>query len=237
MSRGLNPKILQIEVQELIAHQPVATIDRGELVPLPQDFVSKHPEIRYVSTAIEQQPQKIDNTSRYNPTARDLRQMYSTLRSCGDTIGLSEVKKLGVKLNDLYPSGDRAVGDFSHPDVSIDRKFMENRQQARASMSTTPSSNNITEEAIPVQYHPTAYELRKAYSIKQAAGDRTALAKIIELGTALNAAYPNGDRAAGDFSHPDVSIDLDEKAGLLDYPIAKTTVTITPKTEIELDFD
>ncbi len=238
MLRGKNSRILKIDVQELIVHQPLARIDRGELVPLPPDFVSKHPETRSGATTTKQQksqPQEIEPLERYNPTASELRQMYSTLEASGDKVGVSEVKKLGVKLNELYPNGNRATGEFSHPDVSIDRKFMENRHGM--SVATNGTKNSLEQYSVAVQYNPTAGELRKAYSIKKAAGEQTALARIVELGSALNAAYANGNLAAGEFSHPDIYIDLEEKAKLLDYPIVKPTITITPKTEIELDFD
>jgi hypothetical protein len=108
LSRGLNEKILEIQVQSLIDHQPVAHIDRGELIPLPQQ-----------SIPLESNEPAISSARRYLPTAGELRQLYQTSELAGDIAKMAEIKSLGVLLNDVYPDGDRAPDDFSHWVVEI----------------------------------------------------------------------------------------------------------------------
>jgi hypothetical protein len=57
---------------------------------------------------------------------------------------MSEIKGLGILLNDIYPNGDRAPDDFSHWAVEI------------------PMSEAF--------YHPSAGELRSAYAVKSFLG-------------------------------------------------------------------
>jgi hypothetical protein len=73
LSRGSNEKILEIQVQCLIDHQPVASIDRGELIPLPERSIPLEHHNPVVSTA-----------RRYYPTAGELRQLYQTSELAGD---------------------------------------------------------------------------------------------------------------------------------------------------------
>jgi hypothetical protein len=108
LSRGSNEKILEIQVQHLIDHQPVARIDRGELIPLPQQ-----------STPLEPQNPAVSSARRYLPTAGELRQLYKASESAGDIAKMAEIKSLGVLLNNVYPDGDRAPDDFSHWVVEI----------------------------------------------------------------------------------------------------------------------
>jgi hypothetical protein len=108
LSRGSNEKILEIQVQSLIDHQPVASIDCGELMPLPQQSL----------------PLKSDTPAplserRYLPTAGELRHLYGAAELAGDVAKMAQIKSLGVLLNDVYPDGDRAPDDFSHWAVEI----------------------------------------------------------------------------------------------------------------------
>ena len=108
LSRGLNEKILEIQVRSLIDHQPVANIDRGEIIPLPQQ-----------STPLERIDPAHSSERRYYPTAGELRQLYQAAESAGDIAKMAEIKSLGVLLNEVYPDGDRAPDDFSHWVVEI----------------------------------------------------------------------------------------------------------------------
>ncbi len=107
LSRGLSEKILEIQVQRLIDHQPVARIDRGELMPLPQQSMPLKSHAPAVSS------------ERHYPTAGELRQLYGVAELAGDVAKMAEIKSLGVLLNDIYPDGDRAPDDFSHWAVEI----------------------------------------------------------------------------------------------------------------------
>ena len=72
LSRGSNEKILEIQVEALIEHQPIANIDRGERMPLPDRFQTQ--ELNEPIAA----PDRL-----YYPTAGDLRQVYrSAERTC-----------------------------------------------------------------------------------------------------------------------------------------------------------
>jgi hypothetical protein len=108
LSRGSNEKILEIQVRSLIDHQPVASIDRGELMPLPQQ-----------SLPLERIDLAPSSERRYLPTAGELRQLYQASELAGDVAKMAEIKGLGVLLNDVYPDGDRAPDDFSHWVVEI----------------------------------------------------------------------------------------------------------------------
>jgi hypothetical protein len=108
LSRGSNEKILEIQVRSLIDHQPVASIDRWELMPLPQQ-----------STPLERIDPAPSSERRYLPTAGELRQIYQASESAGDIAKMAEIKSLGVLLNEVYPDGDRAPDDFSHWVVEI----------------------------------------------------------------------------------------------------------------------
>jgi hypothetical protein len=106
--RGSNEKILEIQVRSLIDHQPVASIDRGEIIPLPQQ-----------STPLERIDPAPSSERRYYPTAGELRQLYQASESAGDIAKMAEIKSLGVLLNEVYPDGDRAPDNFSHWAVEI----------------------------------------------------------------------------------------------------------------------
>ncbi|AFY92555.1 hypothetical protein [Chamaesiphon minutus] len=106
--RGSNEKILEIQVQHLIDHHPIARIDRGEIMPLSQQ-----------SPPLEQIDPAPSSERRYYPTAGELRQLYQASESAGDIAKMVEIKSLGVLLNEVYPDGDRAPDDFSHWVVEI----------------------------------------------------------------------------------------------------------------------
>jgi hypothetical protein len=194
LSRGLNEKILEIQVQSLIDHQPVANIDRlgalgerGELVPLPQPSMS-----------LERANPATSSEHRYFPTAGELRQLYSGSELAGDIAKMAQIKSLGTLLNDAYPDGDRAPDNFSHWVVEI------------------PVSDAL--------YHPSAGELRTAYAAKSSSGETKDLDRIKELGNVLNQAYPDGDRAPDDFTSLKVAISMSEKQALaIDVPPFKST--------------
>jgi MobA/MobL family len=63
------------------------------------------------------------------PTAGELRETYRQKSTFGDKIGLAEIEKLGVELNQIYqqthPDREKAPDDFKHPDVWIDGKILE----------------------------------------------------------------------------------------------------------------
>lgn len=185
LSRGLNEKILEIRVQSLIDHQPVATIDRNELVPLPQPSISQdsaNPAARSVGSDDR------NENRRYFPTAGELRQLYSGSELAGDIAKMAEIKSWGTLLNDAYPDSDRAPDDFSHWVVEI------------------PVSDDL--------YHPNAKELRTAYATKFRSGETKDLDRIKELGNALNQAYPDDNRAPDDFTSLKVAISMSEKQAL-----------------------
>ncbi len=107
LSRGLSEKILEIQVLDLIEHQPVARIDLGELIPLSQQSAS----VELHESALSYQ--------HYYPTAGELRQLYIAAELAEDIAKMAELKSLGTLLNDVYPDGDRAPDDFSHWVVEI----------------------------------------------------------------------------------------------------------------------
>jgi hypothetical protein len=190
LSRGLNDKILEIQVERLIDHQPVANIDRGELIPLPE---------RAPNNELEPIPMPVPV---YHPTAGELRQAYKTSESADDIANMAKIKSLGNLLNEAYPDGNRAPDDFLHWMVELPRQ-----------------ENNAVTVEIPVSeafYYPTAGDLRRAYVIKSNAGETADLDKIRELGNAINSAYPNGDRAPDDFSSPEIRVSISDKKALLE---------------------
>ncbi|WP_373545757.1 hypothetical protein [Chamaesiphon sp.] len=184
LSRGLNEKILEIQVQQLIEHQPVASIDRRELIPLPEPSNSQD----RANAATLPVDAASWNENRYFPTAGELRQLYSGSELAGDVAKMAQIKSLGTLLNDVYPDGDRAPDDFSHWVVEI------------------PVSDDL--------YHPNAKELRTAYATKFRSGETKDLDRIKELGNALNQAYPDDNRAPDDFTSLKVAISMSEKQAL-----------------------
>jgi hypothetical protein len=186
LSRGLSENILEIQVLDLIDHQPVASIDRGELIPLPQQSISleRHaPAVSSVGAASAGRENR-----RYFPTAGELRQLYGAAELAEDIAKMAELNSLGTLLNDVYPNGDRAPDDFFHWVVEI------------------PASDNL--------YYPSAGELRTAYALKSISGRTKDLERIKELGHALNRAYPDGNRAPDDFTSLKVGITTSEKQSL-----------------------
>jgi hypothetical protein len=128
LSRGLNEKILEIQVRSLIDHQPVANIDRGEIIPLPQQ-----------STPLERIDPAPSSERRYYPTAGELRQLYQTSELAGDIAKMAEIKRLGVLLNEVYPDGDRAPDDFAHWAVKIPVPEQEVTQTLSKSTEREPT--------------------------------------------------------------------------------------------------
>ena len=117
LSRGLNEKILEIQVRSLIDHQPVARIDRlgtlrerSELIPLPQQ-----------SIPLERDDPAGLSDRRYFPTAGELRQLYGAAELAGDIAKMAEIKNLGTLLNEVYPDGSKAPDDFAHWVVEMHR--------------------------------------------------------------------------------------------------------------------
>ena len=101
-------KFLKFKSKHLIDHQPVARIDRGELIPLPQQ-----------SMPLKSDTPAPSSERRYLPTAGELRHLYGAAELAGDVAKMAEIKSLGVLLNDIYPDGDRAPDDFAHWAVDI----------------------------------------------------------------------------------------------------------------------
>ncbi len=200
LSRGLSEKILEIQVERLIDHQPVAQIDRGELIRLPEQSIPVESNSHSVSLA---KPAPSAIAERYYPTAGELRQLYTASEQAGDIVKMAEIKSLGDLLNEVYPDGARAPNDFSHWIVDLPRQ-------------TTQAIAVEIPVVMQDRYHPTAGELRQAYAIKSFAGETANLNRIRELGTALNHAYPNGDRAPDEFSSQDVCISASEKRALFE---------------------
>ncbi|WP_373541500.1 hypothetical protein [Chamaesiphon sp.] len=108
LSRGLSKNILEIHIQRLIDHQPVASMDLGEIIPLPQQ-----------SILLKRHDRAVSSDRRYFPTAGELRQLYGAAELTGDIAKMAELNSLGTLLNDVYPDGDRAPDDFSHWVVEI----------------------------------------------------------------------------------------------------------------------
>jgi hypothetical protein len=182
LSRGLSENILEIQVQSLIDHQSVASMDRGELMPLPERSA---PVELYESASSDR---------RYYPTAGELRQLYSAAEMAGDIAKMAEIKSLGTLLNEVYPDGSKAPDDFSHWVVEMQRPSVPVAVKI-------PTSKEL--------YYPSAGELRTAYA-KSLTGKTAGSDRIIELGNALNRAYPDGDRAPDDFSSLEVGISMSE---------------------------
>jgi hypothetical protein len=191
LSRGLSENILEIQVQHLIDHQPVARIDRGKLILLSQQSIllERHdPAVLSVGAASE-------NENRYFPTAGELRQLYSSAELAGDIAKMAQLKNLGNLLNEVYPDGSKAPDDFSHWVVEMQRPEVPGSVEI-------PISKDI--------YYPSAGELRSAYAVKSLSGKTAASDRIIELGNALNRAYPDGDRAPDDFTSLEVGLSMSE---------------------------
>ncbi|WP_373539536.1 hypothetical protein [Chamaesiphon sp.] len=142
LSRGSNEKILEIQVQHLIDHQPVARIDRGELIPLPQQ-----------SMPLKSDTPAPSSERRYLPTAGELRHLYGAAELAGDVAKMAEIKSLGVLLNDIYPDGDRAPDDFSHWAVDIpvsEREITEPHSKSTERESTVIVPVSKTKSSIVV---------------------------------------------------------------------------------------
>lgn len=87
VSRGSDSTNLQIEVEVIdsLDKHPVAKMDRGELIPLPninKDF---------------------SDLPTYNPSIEELRDMYQFHRANGDFDKMQEIGTLGRDLSELYP--------------------------------------------------------------------------------------------------------------------------------------
>jgi hypothetical protein len=147
LSRGSNEKILEIQVQCLIDHQPVARIDRGELIPLPQQ-----------SMPPKSQAPIVLSERRYYPTAGELRQLYQASESAGDIAKMAEIKSLGVLLNDVYPDGDRAPDDFSHWVVEI--PVTETHSRATELEPTVIVPVNKAKSSVVIDRSPTEHIAR-----------------------------------------------------------------------------
>jgi hypothetical protein len=198
LSRGLSENILEIQVLDLIDHQPVARIDRGELIALQQQ-----------SIPLERHDPAVSSDRCYYPTAGDLRQLYSAAELAGDIAKMAQVKNLGTLLNEVYPDGVRAPDDFSHRVVEMQRPEVPVTVEI-------PTSKDL--------YYPSAGELRTAYTVKSLSGKTADLNRIIELGNALNRAYPDGNRAPDDFTSLGVGISIIEKQSLeIDMPQLKSS--------------
>ncbi|WP_181244059.1 hypothetical protein [Chamaesiphon polymorphus] len=149
LSRGSNEKILEIQVQSLIDHQPVASIDRGELIPLPQQ-----------STPLERSDPALSSERRYLPTAGELRYLYGTAELTGDVAKMAEIKRLGVLLNDVYPDGDRAPDDFAHWAVEIPVPEQEVTQTLSKSTEREPTvivPVNKAKNSVVIDRSPTEH--------------------------------------------------------------------------------
>ena len=154
LSRGSNEKILEIQVQRLIDHQPVANIDRlgalrerGELIPLPQQ-----------SIPLDRHAPAVSSERRYLPTAGDLRHLYGAAELAGDVAKMAEIKGLGVLLNDVYPDGNRAPDDFSHWVVEIpvpEKEIIETPSISTAQEPTVIVPVNRAKNSIVVERSPT----------------------------------------------------------------------------------
>ncbi len=63
------------------------------------------------------------------PTAGELRETYRRKSTFGDKMGLDEIEKVGIELNQVYqqihPDRAKAPDDFKHPDVWIDAELLE----------------------------------------------------------------------------------------------------------------
>jgi hypothetical protein len=218
MSRGVKTGILEIQVLESIAHQPVAAIDRGESIPLPPEYQPVQPEKLPPSQAVrcgktEATPTEDRGEDRYHPSAGELREMYSAANLAGDTIAMSKIKKLGIELNDLY--GNRAPDDYRNPVVAIvageDPSYDRTAMEIANEQITKPSSKSSQMN----RYNPSVGELRVSYLAKQASNDPVGMAKIIKLGQTLANFYPHEGKAPDDYQHPAVSIGLNERELLL----------------------
>ena len=149
LSRGVNEKILEIQVQRLLDHQPVARIDRGELIPLPQQ-----------SMPLKSDTPAPSSERRYLPTAGELRQLYQASELAGDIAKMAEIKSLGVLLNDVYPNGDRAPDDFTHWVVEIpvpEKEVTETPSISTAQEPTVIVPVNKAKTSIVVDRSPTEH--------------------------------------------------------------------------------
>ena len=127
MSRGLRSDVMDLQVQELIVHQSVAQIQKGELLPLLGYELTISDDVK---ESLNIEPLEVRATiplvpsssacDRYNPTIGELRSSYSAKLVSGDKPGAASIEKLGQTLADLYPGAGRAPDDYHHPAVSID---------------------------------------------------------------------------------------------------------------------
>jgi hypothetical protein len=155
LSRGLNEKTLEIQVQSLIDHQPVASINRGEIIPLPQQ-----------SIPLKSDDPAVTSERRYLPTAGELRHLYGAAELAGDVAKMAEIKGLGVLLNDVYPDGDRAPDDFSHWAVEIpvpEQEIIETPSISTAQEPTVIVPVNKAKNSVVVDRSPTEHIVGEAY--------------------------------------------------------------------------
>jgi hypothetical protein len=79
-----------------------------------------------------------------------------------------------------------------------------------------------------ITHYPSAGKLRAAYAVNSLSGKTTALDRIIELGNALNRAYPDGDRAPDDFTSLGVGMSKSEMKELEMEPLQKEDILKNP---------
>ncbi len=126
MFRGLRSDVMDLQVQELIAHQSVVQIQKGKLLPLSEYDLTISNDVKEslniepleVRATIPLVPRSLAH-DRYNPTIGELRSSYSAKLLSGDKSGAAAIEKLGRTLADLYPGAGRVPDEYQNPEISL----------------------------------------------------------------------------------------------------------------------
>jgi hypothetical protein len=239
LSRDLNEKILEIQVRSLIDHQPVAKIDRGELIPLPDRSLLSEPQHSTVSSA-----------RRYSPTAGELRQLYQTSELAGDIAKMAEIKSLGVLLNDVYPNGDRAPDNFSHWVVEIPVPDALNHRSAEAlPVASQGIDKSVARSLAPIHqrvsvsgveephknYQPNLGEVMRWCGSSDLAQNLEAKEIALDILQQLRSDFKANERnqsPSRDYSSPNVVVSNDVRSQMEEIVKEQATLVI-PRVEIQ----
>jgi hypothetical protein len=206
LSRGLHTSNIEVQVLELIAHQPVAEILAGERLPLPS-YQKPVPEEEAELPQI--------SVGSYKPSIGELKAWQQATEFLGQEKNAKVFVDLLGRLDEL--SGDEKNPEFRHPDVAIPLRVKDLLDAAlRKAQDADPAGRvpPYRDVSINRRYSPSMGELRACCLAQRAAGDREGFAATEKLGLELAGLYQGEGKAPGDYSNPEVSVSLEEKQEL-----------------------
>jgi hypothetical protein len=206
LSRGLHTSNIEVQVLELIAHQPVAEILAGERLPLPS-YQKPVPEEEAGLAQI--------SVGSYEPSIRELKAWQQATAFLGQEKNAKVFVDLLGRLDEL--SGDEKNLGFRHPDVAIPSRVKDLLDAAlRKAQDADPAGRVLPYRDVSIdhRYCPSMAELRACCLAQRAAGDREGFAATEKLGLALAELFQGEGKSPGHYSNPAVSISLEEKQKL-----------------------